>query len=401
MAFALRNRDQFESELDWLFGGDAHSAFTFGKELGEADTENTLLHTLVDHWVPRVPDDRLLTGYLAGIAEREGRDWLQELLDEWVADPAKAPLLAVTTWRVLPTVRAARRLQRLLEAGRLEARYLENLILGFWARELSPEHVRDLVTVAADDTARGANARLAFVEQYISQYPESLGTLRDVAWEALEQSARLQHLDTMASYRWRRLAQTVSAEDPVEMARLSILGTQATGYGYLDEETRQVLFTALDKATTEQKARILEEVLGTAFDSVSGLLWGFDDPFDKKLLDQFDPDQVLDWAEQDLEQRLIRLAHATPVRGQPLAGLARALLVRHGERQDVREALAASFGTGGWTGSESEWIAGKVRQLERWAQDSHPNVRRWAVEMQDYYQARFERTRLLEEEGPY
>jgi hypothetical protein len=105
--------------------------------------------------------------------------------------------------------------------------------------------------------------------------------------------------------------------------------------------------------------------------------------------------------DRDVEQRLPRIAYATPVRGERLGGLARALLIRHGESEDVREALAASFGTGGWTGSESKWIAGKLEDLERWSQDPHPNVRRWALEMQQYYRQRYERTRLLEEEEPY
>jgi hypothetical protein len=78
--------------------------------------------------------------------------------------------------------------------------------------------------------------------------------------------------------------------------------------------------------------------------------------------------------------------------------LARALLVRFGDREDVRSALAATFGTGGWVGSEGDWIEGKLRQLAGWMDDPHPNVRRWAAELRVFYRRQLDRTQLLEEE---
>jgi hypothetical protein len=189
----------------------------------------------------------------------------------------------------------------------------------------------------------------------------------------------------------------------VEMARLVVLAAQeaAQRYGFLDDESREVLFTALQKATSADKARIFEEIIGPAIDADSRLLWSFEDLTEKKLLDEFEPDQVIRWAEQKPDTRLYLIARSVPVSGQPLGGLARTLLVRHGAREDVRSALAATFGTGQWTGAESYWLADKFEQLQRWAQDPDPNVRRWATEQLEFYERRLDRVRLLEEEEHY
>ena len=49
-------------------------------------------------------------------------------------------------------------------------------------------------------------------------------------------------------------------------------------------------------------------------------------------------------------------------------------------------------------GSEADWIEEKLRQLDGWAEDPHPNVRRWAAELRASYRRRLDRSRLLEEE---
>jgi len=204
----------------------------------------------------------------------------------------------------------------------------------------------------------------------------------------------------MDSYHWRSLAEKVLAEEPVEMARLVVSAAkEATKrHGYLDEESREILVLALKKANDAERARIFEEVLAPAIAAESMILWSLEDLMERKLLDEFDPNQVIGWAEQEPDIRLYLIARSTSVVGQPLGGLARALLTRHGARDDVRSALSATFGTGHWAGPESIWIANKLEQLQRWARDPDPNIRRWATEQQEFYERRLDRSRLLEEE---
>lgn len=399
-AHSLENLNELEAELPWLLGGSANSGFPFGKELGASDGSAALLSVLLDHWSGGVPDDRFFTGYLAGARESRGTDWLEEELDAWAADPSKSLLVAATTWRVLPTPRAARRIAQLIEDGSLPLSLLERLVWGFWARDLQPDDVSNLIAAASSDKSKPAIfARLAFLEQYLWQKPEELRRLRTLAGQALREATDYD-FGTMDGHRWHRLAETTFADDPVAMACLGLLLAQkaAEGAGRADREARQALSTAISTANASEQAKILEEILGPALESIPGLMWVLESPFERGLLDQINPKSVAGWVEQDTETRLRLVAYAVPVGGQPLAGLARLLLVRFGDREDVRSALGATFGTGGWVGSEADWIEGKIRQLDGWVHDPHPNVHRWAAELRDSYQRRLDRARLLEEE---
>jgi hypothetical protein len=399
-AYSLENIRELEAELPWLLGAQANSGFSFGKELGVIDENADLLPVLLRHWENGISDDRFVTGYLAGAKERRGTEWLEQSLDTWASDPGKSLLVATTTWRVLPTTRAAQRIARLIEDGSLAPSFLGHLVWGFWARDLPPDDVRNLVGMASADKSRSAVfARLAFLEQYIVQKPETLEKLRVAAEQALRESAD-HDFGTMDGHRWHRLAEVALADDPVAMAGLGTFLAQRTAAGAVraDDEARQVLSTAIAAANVTEQARILEEILGPALESIPGFLWVLESPFEKDLLNQMDPELVAEWVEQDIETRLRLVAYAVPIVGQPLAGLARILLVRFGDREDVRSALGATFGTGGWVGSEADWIEGKLRQLDGWAQDPHPNVCRWAAELRTDYRRRLDRARLLEEE---
>lgn len=399
-AYSLENIPELEAELPWLQSGEANSGFSFGKELGVKDEASVLLPILLRYWENGISDDRFVTGYLAGAKEQRGTEWLEQSLDSWASDPEKSLLVATATWRVLPTPRAARRLVRLIEGGSLAPSFLGHLVWGFWARDLPPDEVGELVAAASEDKSRPAVfARLAFLEQYIMQKPEALGELRAAADLTLRESAS-HAFGTMDGHRWHRLAEVALADNPVEMARLGVFLAQkaAQGTGRVDGEASQLVSTAITKTDIDGQAEILEEVLGPALESTPGLMWVLESPFERDLLDRLDPELVANWVERDVEARLRLVVYAVAVGGQPLAGLARSLLVRFGDREDVRTALGATFGTGGWVGSEADWIEGKLRQLEQWTRDPHPNIRRWAAELMADYRRRLDRARLLEEE---
>lgn len=399
--YSLQNVNQLEAELPWLFSGDANSGFAFGKELGRNDIDETVLPMLLRNWKSEASDDRILTGYLAGAKEERGTEWLEKKLDDWVADLEKSMLVATTIWRVLPTSRAAERLIRLMQNGSVPPTFLGHLVWGFWARDLRPEEVRELVAIASSDKSNAAVfARLAFLDQYLKERPEGMEQLREATEEVLKESTN-HRFGTMDGYHWRQLAENTFADDPLAMARLGVLVAEKiakSGSLLGDKESRQVLLTAISEADTTEQAKILEEVLGPAIEGAPALLWILDDPLERDLLDQFDPETVVEWVKQDVEKRLPLIVHAIPVRGQPLASLARAMLVRYGDRDNVRSALSATFGSGVWVGSEAEWVAGKARQVEEWTKDQDPNVRRWALELKQAYRKMLDRARLLEEE---
>src|SRR5262249_10272738 len=104
------------------------------------------------------------------------------------------------------------------------------------------------------------------------------------------------------------------------------------------------------------------------------------------------------WIEKNVIHRLPIILHAVPVGGKPLADPARALLVRWGDREDVRSYLTAAFFTGAWSGPETAWLSEKLEEGQSWLKDSDPHVRTWAMELVETIQKRHEQVRIREEE---
>lgn len=392
---ALADSSQLERELPWLLGGDANSGFLFGKELGRRDEDDTLFDLVVGAWSQQVNDDRFITGYLAGVAERRGSAWIEDQLDDWAADPELSLLVANTTWRVLGSERAARRLTRLIDEGHLPGAFVGRLVAGFWARDIPPEVFGELLSAASKDkSAEAVSGRTAVLDQYLHMYPDRLAELKPLVEEALDEGAEVSG-GPMHGYHWKCLVERVIEDEPLRVVRLCLKLAERERHPSLDRDFQQLL----ERALTIVGWRGFEEVIAPAILEDPALLWKLENPIlGRSLFSTFDPDDVVQWIEEDVEERLSLVAHATPVGGTSLSGLARALLVRWGDRNEVRAALAATFGTGSWMGSASGWLAGKLREAEAWSEDPDPNVRRWAQELAQTYRLRLKRARLLEEE---
>ena len=127
---AVSEPENFDEHLDWLFSGEANSGFEFGKELGRLDTCDRWFTPLVARFKSGGGDDRFITGYVYGAKIRQGEEWLEDQLDQWVQAPELQPLVGPTTWRALSTDRAASRLAMMIRDKSLPASYL--VIISFF-----------------------------------------------------------------------------------------------------------------------------------------------------------------------------------------------------------------------------------------------------------------------------
>ena len=104
------------------------------------------------------------------------------------------------------------------------------------------------------------------------------------------------------------------------------------------------------------------------------------------------------WVGNDV--RLARsLASVAPVGGDEPAPIARFLLGRFGEDEEVASNLYAQFISGFWTGPESDRVTRQIEQLTKWRQRSNEplGVRTWARDMIRYLEA--QRRSALEREA--
>lgn len=77
---------------------------------------------------------------------------------------------------------------------------------------------------------------------------------------------------------------------------------------------------------------------------------------------------------------------------------AREILIRYGDREDVRSSLHANFGTEFWSGPATTHHEGRKRSLEEIRKtERHPRVRRWLDEAIESLTFRIEQEKIREE----
>ena len=112
-------------------------------------------------------------------------------------------------------------------------------------------------------------------------------------------------------------------------------------------------------------------------------------------------EEIFKWVDQDIENRAWYLSDFIPpifFRREEELCWAREVLIRYGEREDVKRNLVANFSTEGWVGPESLHNQNKKDQLLEFKKDE-PNekVKSWI----DYYVSilyhEIERARIREE----
>jgi hypothetical protein len=113
------------------------------------------------------------------------------------------------------------------------------------------------------------------------------------------------------------------------------------------------------------------------------------------------PDEVWKWIDADLEKRAWYAATFVPSMldtGATATSWGRELLVRYGDRKDVRNNFHANLSTEVWTGPESSHYLGKKRWIEDLRKkEENPNVLRFIDEFVDSLNHRIEAARIEEE----
>ena len=112
-------------------------------------------------------------------------------------------------------------------------------------------------------------------------------------------------------------------------------------------------------------------------------------------------DKIWEWVNENVEKRAWFVAHIAPKTtslDKWCNSLAREVLVRYGNRKDVRGELRANYSTEGWTGPESmHYQAKKLTLLQFKDAETDGNVKQWLDEYISIVDAEIKRARLEEE----
>jgi hypothetical protein len=409
-AEAVANPDVLMPELAWLTGEGVKNGYQFGYELARADEGFTLLPALIE--AQRETGDGgnafFLSGYLAILFQRDVERW-EGLLDAFAAEPNMRSHVAQLTWRSGMTERAALRVLAMSQSGHIPHASLRMFSYGGVVRNI-PEHVFALWIEALlqADTDIGAATAIDLYHFFylmgetVRALPHDL-TLRLLTAPPLFRESESRLLEEQ-DYDWTQVAAAFLnqyPEDGLSIARamLSSFGEDGTVTGRFNSETEKIL-NSIAKAFPNEVWEEVAALLGPPIDSRAFHIRQWLRKGGLTLLPQ---SALWQWIDADIEKRAWYAAMLVPTvltRSGNEGSWARELLVRYGNRKDVRSNLHANFGTEAWSGPESSHYESKKRLLEDFRRgESDANVTLWLDEAIDSLEHRIADARLREERG--
>ncbi len=396
------------AELPWLLTGWAKNAYRYGLELGSLDVGHGLLPRLMAaQGTYKAENAFFLSGYLSAVFASDQQAW-DRALESMAQDPQLSSFVPEVTWRSGMTERASMRILELIDARIIEPMTLKIFAYGGVIRRV-PEHVFSQWIdrlLKADDRVAASISLDLFHFFYVFQQPGrrlprslSLALLTNAAlFRADAKSHRAQNDD----YDWMQIATPFLAQYPndgieVAQAILQNVGEDGSITDSYNNQVLQILPSIAHKSPSEVW-RLVAALLGPPIDSRTFRLRGW---LREGGLSAMRRDEVWRWVDADVENRAWYLASFVPphlVSATGTSSWSREVLMRYGERKDVRSTLHANFATESWSGPASAHYDAKKRALEEFLkQATEPNVRRWIDEAIDSLARRIEQERILEE----
>jgi hypothetical protein len=420
---AISSPELLNSELEWLVTVEAQRGLEFGFELGKRDKDFALLQHLIDAQRNAQGENVsafFLGGYFRALRQSSENEW-EVILDNLRRDEKLKVLIPELSWRSGLTDRAAKRIVEIARQGDISAWYFRIFGYGLDIQNLSEDIFHSWVEyLIACDQAFAANIAINLFHTYYvrqkdgPQLPVSL-TLRVLTQPALYRPDDANQTDQMSDYYWANIANRFVNEHPGQSLPLASImfehfGEDRTILGGFDSHSQRVL----DQINSHYPTQVWELVknhLGFPIDArafhitkwLRGGGFAFGDPIEEGELATIPADSVWQWVDEDIENRAWYLATFVPpslASSEGRTSLARELLVRYGDRDDVRNNLQANFSTEGWMGNASDHYRSKKESLLSYRKiEKDPNVLRWLDEYVASLEPDIERSKIEEERG--
>jgi hypothetical protein len=425
---AVGSVELLKPELTWLTTTEAQRGYDFGYSLGKCDIAKgfSLLPTLIKAQRESLGRENasafFLGGYFRALRQADESS-LEQVLDILAqADDFKA-LIPELTFRGGITERAAQRIADLAERGdisfghfRLFEYGLEILKLSEgtferWIKYLLSQNDLYAICISLNLMALYYLRETNAADEHRPSLPKEI-TFNVLTHPSLFNPSGEPMGDQMALWRWGMLAGRyikLYARDSIELAKVILknFGSDGPAFANLREYPSEAL-NRIARIYPFEVWQIATKYLGPPIDvrawRVKDWLHKGGVHFGKSPSSEVATiplDVLWAWVDEDVEKRAWYLATiVTPVlfNNEDNTCLARELLIRYGQREDVRTNLAANFGTEGWWGSASEHYTSKKQWLLDYRKkEDHPNVLRWLDEYVEETDSQIEWARIREE----
>jgi len=404
---AKENLELLRAELPWLLTSQTANGFHFGRALAHVDTAYKLLPTLLEAQAhERNSNAFFLSGYFAHMFSHQLELW-EETLDEIGEDDALSRHLIELTWRSGMTSRAANRILSLLDSQRLVPSDLQMFAYGGVIRRVPEPAFKGWIEhLLASDKTVDAVVAINLIHYYYA-LPTTLGLLpKDLTLRALTARALFENYQeprrTNAEYDWVQVANLYLKQHPTDAVKIAerlieSFGQEGVLNSSYNSQTDEVLLSIAKREPIEVW-RLVAKRLGPPIDSRAFRLgrWLRDGGITRLA-----SAELWAWIDEDIEHRAWYAATFIPAvltHSAEHPSLARELLIRYGDREDVRRNLHANFGTEFWSGPASaHYQAKRERVAATRAKESEPNVLRWLDEALDSIDFRIEQELIHEE----
>ena len=417
-----------EPELLWLTTIEAKRGFDFGYSLGKFDALQgfSLLPTLLKAQRETINNEKgsvfFLGGYFRALHQAHEKSY-EDVLDMLAKNGDLAIMVPELTFRGGITERGATRIVEQAESGQINWGHFRLFEYGLDLLRISESifsrWIRYLVSVNDLYGICTALNLMALYYLHESNTPDEQRppipmepTLSVLTHQTLFATSDKRIFDQMCIWNWGRLAgrfTTLYPEEGLNIGKMVFenFGEEAPVFANLEEYPKQVL----DKLANLYPAKIWDiasQYLGPPIDVRAwrvkdwlhhgGVHFGNPPGPDVKSV----PSQRLwDWIDENVEERAWYAASFVPAilaESEGNSSIARELLIRYGDRADVRENLQANFATGMWWGPASNHFKTKKEWLLDYkSKEDHPRVMAWIEEYLEQLDSQIEFATIREE----
>ncbi|MCL4248892.1 MAG: DUF4062 domain-containing protein [Anaerolineae bacterium] len=338
---ALQSPELLETELEWLISKSVDypswiNQFMF--KLGQFDVKRAWFEKLQvasqnnKNWV-------VLEHYLRGRIQSDDMDWVQQrVLELGQGSQELAPAILEIILITDPTQQGVSLVLSFLAKGWINAEHIA--WRRYWAKQLSADSLYAVLEEINKNPSEKSNfASIMLLGAHLEATPSSAPVFADLAIELLKDFKGSPQRDFTEWRYWRILAVTYCADLPLQVAD-AILTVFARVHIYFHEEEEEwkllgVVVKASPRLVWE---RITERMLADS--NSPNYIGRWDAPNFRwiNFTDIVGVDELVGWAGNSPERAEL-LAEMIDLRGESLNPVARELLIRFPDDEDVRVAL--------------------------------------------------------------
>lgn len=413
---SIKEKEKLIEELPWLMSEEATNGHLLGRKLGEKDEDFSLLEEIKEKQLERDREKESLSffsGYLSSIYEEDQEKW-KRILEKLLANDETAYIASKVLQGVRLNDDIALKSLDLLEDDLMQPTELQRL--GDLTKVSEKVFHKVIDYLLGDTSACSKPLGLLLMNLYYlrpEEAPElplepTFSLLKDNFFFEDSRECRLNSI--MTEYYWNEVGKAFIEkyqEKNIEIAEalISGFGKEGSITQFGDTEPVKILNKIMDRKPTELWNLIipkLEFPITVQAEMITSWLQGgrFKET-ENAPISNVPEDEIWAWVNRDTEERPWYFASFVPtdISGENWHdSLAREVLVKFGDREDVRNNLSANFNTGGWMGKESKYHTRKKNILEKYEDNSsNENVLRWINEEMENLDSKQRRAETREE----